>query len=160
MVKASVSGLNPTHKYAIVMDIVPVGDNRYKFHNSEWKIRGKAEPMGSERGRLYIHPDSPATGAIWEKQLITFQKCKITNNHQDQLGYVSLHKCLHLGGVVGVAAVVTDKGRTHYSVYIAWLLQWFTVFVYRIFWNCGLDMCWLLYNNNYMQYFLNTYNIM
>ena len=89
VVKCSVAGLNPTHKYAIVMDIVPVGDNRYKFHDSEWVITGKAEPMGSERGRLYVHPDSPATGAVWEKQLITFQKCKITNNHLDQLGYVS-----------------------------------------------------------------------
>lgn len=90
VVKCSVSGLNPTDKYAIVMDIVPVGDNRYKFHDSEWVITGKAEPMGTERGRLYVHPDSPATGAVWEKQLITFQKCKITNNHLDQLGYVSL----------------------------------------------------------------------
>ena len=96
MVKASVSGLNPTHKYAIVMDIVPVADNRYKFHDSEWVVTGKAEPMGSERGRLYVHPDSPATGAVWEKQLITFQKCKITNNHLDQLGYVSPHKSLYL----------------------------------------------------------------
>nr|CAD66613.1 T-box protein [Suberites domuncula] len=95
VVKCSVAGLNPTHKYAIVMDIVPVGDNRYKFHDSEWVITGKAEPMGSERGRLYVHLDSPATGAVWEKQLITFQKCKITNNHLDQLGYVvlnSMHK--------------------------------------------------------------------
>ena len=100
VVEASVSGLNPTHKYAIIMDIVPVGDHRYKFHNSEWVITGKAEPMGSKTGRLYVHPDSPATGAVWEKQLITFQKCMITNNHLDQLGYVSLHKCLHLGGVV------------------------------------------------------------
>lgn len=89
VVKCSVAGLNPTHKYAIVMDIVPVADNRYKFHDSEWVVTGKAEPMGSERGRLYVHPDSPATGAVWEKQLITFQKCKITNNHLDQLGYVS-----------------------------------------------------------------------
>ena len=104
VVKCSVAGLNPTDKYAIVMDIIPVGDNRYKFHDSEWVITGKAEPMGSERGRLYVHPDSPATGAVWEKQLITFQKCKITNNHLDQLNYVSefievlstlARECLH-----------------------------------------------------------------
>ncbi len=69
------------------MDFLPVGDNRYKFHDSQWVISGKAEPMG--RQLLYVHPDSPATGAVWEKQLITFQKCKITNNHLDQHNYVS-----------------------------------------------------------------------
>lgn len=89
MVKVSISCLEPDALYAVVMDIVPVGDNRYKFHDSEWVVTGKAEPMGSEKGRLFVHPDSPATGASWEKQIITFQKCKITNNHLDQLGYVS-----------------------------------------------------------------------
>lgn len=91
MVKVSISGLEPDALYAVVMDIVPVGDNRYKFHDSEWVVTGKAEPMGSEKGRLFVHPDSPATGASWEKQIITFQKCKITNNHLDQLGYVSVN---------------------------------------------------------------------
>ena len=89
VVKVSISGLEPDALYAVVMDIVQVGDNRYKFHDSEWVVTGKAEPMGSEKGRLFVHPDSPATGASWEKQIITFQKCKITNNHLDQLGYVS-----------------------------------------------------------------------
>lgn len=83
----SVSGLEPEAKYLIVMDVVTVGDNRFKFHESEWVVTGKAEP--SLPGRLYVHPDSPATGAAWEKQLISFQKLKITNNHLDQLGQVS-----------------------------------------------------------------------
>ena len=89
MVKISVSGLEPDDKYVIVMDIVAIEDNRFKFHDSEWVVTGKAEPMGSDGTRLYVHPDSPALGSVWEKQLITFQKCKITNNHLDQLGYVS-----------------------------------------------------------------------
>lgn len=88
MIKVSVSGLEPDAKYIIVMDVIPVGDNRYKFHDSEWVVTGKAEPTSA--GRLYVHPDSPATGAVWEKQIISFQKLKITNNHLDQLGYVSL----------------------------------------------------------------------
>ena len=83
----SVSGLEPDAKYLIVMDAVTVSDNRYKFHDSEWVVTGKAEP--ALPGRLYIHPDSPAMGAVWEKQLVTFQKLKITNNQLDQLGYVS-----------------------------------------------------------------------
>ena len=89
MVKCSVSGLDPDDNYAIVMDAISVGDNRFKFHDSEWVVTGKAEPMGNEKGRLYVHPDTPSSGAKWEKQLLTFQKCKITNNHLDQLGYVS-----------------------------------------------------------------------
>ena len=88
VIKMSVSGLEPDTKYIIVMDIVAIDDNRYKFHDSEWVVTGKAEPHLP--GRLYIHPDSPATGAVWEKQLISFQKLKITNNHLDQFGFVSL----------------------------------------------------------------------
>ena len=87
VIKISVSGLEPDTKYIIVMDIVAIDDNRYKFHDSEWVVTGKAEP--SLAGRLYVHPDSPVTGAVWEKQLISFQKLKITNNHLDQCGYVS-----------------------------------------------------------------------
>ena len=90
VVKCSVSGLDPDDNYAVVMDVVTVGDNRFKFHDSEWVVTGKAEPVGNEKGRLYVHPDTPSSGAKWEKQLLTFQKCKITNNHLDQLGYVSL----------------------------------------------------------------------
>ena len=86
VIKISVSNLEPETKYIIAMDIVPVADNRYKFHDSEWVVTGKAEPTSP--GRLYIHPDSPAPGAVWEKQIISFQKLKITNNNLDQLGYV------------------------------------------------------------------------
>ncbi len=90
VVKCSVSGLDPDDNYAVVMDVLSIGDNRFKFHDSEWVVTGKAEPMGNEKGRLYVHPDTPSNGAKWEKQLLTFQKCKITNNHLDQLGYVSI----------------------------------------------------------------------
>ena len=60
---------------------------RYEFHDSEWMISGKAEP--AQPGRLFIHPDSPATGAHWMKETISFQKLKLTNNNLDQFGYVS-----------------------------------------------------------------------
>ena len=89
VIKLSVAGLEQNAKYIVVMDIVPIGDNRYKFHDSEWVVTGKAEP--ALPGRLYIHPDSPATGSVWEKQLISFQKLKLTNNHLDQFGYVSAY---------------------------------------------------------------------
>ena len=88
VIKVSIAGLNPKLKYILVMDIVPVDDNRYKYHNSEWTIAGKAEPHMP--GRLYVHPDSPSTGAQLMRQVISFQKIKLTNNHLDQSGHVSL----------------------------------------------------------------------
>ena len=93
VIKICVANLEPVTKYIIALDRVPVADNRYKFHDSEWVVTGKAEP--SSPGRLYIHPDSPAPGAVWEKQVVSFQKLKITNNRLDQLGYLilnSMHK--------------------------------------------------------------------
>ena len=69
------------------MEIVPVDNNRYKFNDSEWVVVGKAEPSSPER--LYIHPDSPASGAMWEQQIISFQKLKMTNNYYlDHTAYV------------------------------------------------------------------------
>ena len=108
VVKMSVSGLEPDAKYFIVMDMVAVDDNRYKFHDSEWVVTGKAEP--SMTGRLYIHPDSPATGAVWEKQLISFQKLKITNNHLDTFGYVSplVTLCAQVCDIVFIAHLVWE----------------------------------------------------
>ena len=50
-------------------------------------VAGKAEP--AMPGRLYVHPDSPATGSHWMRQLVSFQKLKLTNNHLDPFGHVS-----------------------------------------------------------------------
>ena len=87
VIKVNITGLNPKLKYILVLDIVPVDDNRYKYHNSEWTVAGKAEPHLP--GRLYVHPDSPSTGAQWMRQTVNFQKVKLTNNHLDQAGHVS-----------------------------------------------------------------------
>ena len=86
--KINVEGLDAHAKYILLVDIVPMDDCRYKYHNSEWVVTGKAEPHMP--GRLYIHPDSPASGSHWMKQSIAFQKLKLTNNNLDQNGHVSL----------------------------------------------------------------------
>ncbi|XP_013379423.1 T-box transcription factor TBX3 isoform X3 [Lingula anatina] len=91
--KASLSGLDPHAKYILLVDIIPVDDCRYKYHNSEWVVTGKAEPHMP--GRLYIHPDSPSSGAHWMKQSVSFHKLKLTNNNMDQNGHIilnSMHK--------------------------------------------------------------------
>ena len=85
--KISLEGLNANFKYILLMDIVPLDDCRYKYHNSEWMVTGKAEPFMP--GRLYIHPDSPASGNHWMKQPTSFHKLKLTNNNLDQNGHVS-----------------------------------------------------------------------
>ncbi|XP_041856334.1 T-box transcription factor TBX5b isoform X2 [Melanotaenia boesemani] len=90
--KVKVTGLNPKTKYILLMDIVPGDDHRYKFADNKWSITGKAEP--AMPGRLYVHPDSPATGAHWSRQLVSFQKLKLTNNHLDPFGHV-FHHPLH-----------------------------------------------------------------
>ncbi|XP_052214577.1 T-box transcription factor TBX3-like [Dreissena polymorpha] len=91
--KVSLEGLDPHSKYILLVDIVPLDDCRYKYHNSEWVVTGKAEPHMP--GRLYIHPDSPASGSHWLKQPVTFHKLKLTNNNLDQNGHIilnSMHK--------------------------------------------------------------------
>ena len=40
-------------------------------------------------GRVYLHPDSPNSGAHWMKQDIVFSKLKLTNNKSNDQGHVS-----------------------------------------------------------------------
>lgn len=93
LLKVSITGLEPTTKYFVMIDIVPADDSRYKFQGKEWVIAGKAEPHLP--GRLYVHPDSPASGAQWMRHPVQFQKVKLTNNNLDQQGHIvlnSMHK--------------------------------------------------------------------
>ncbi len=39
--------------------------------------------------RIHLHPDSPARGAQWMKQVISFDKLKLTNHQLDDNGHVS-----------------------------------------------------------------------
>lgn len=92
-IKARVSGLDPRAKYFLLMDIVPADDCRYKFHNCRWMVAGKADPEMPKP--LYMHPDSPSTGAQWMQKTISFHKMKLTNNIADKYGYTilnSMHK--------------------------------------------------------------------
>lgn len=75
------------------MDIVAADDCRYKFHNSRWMVAGKADPEMPKR--MYIHPDSPATGEQWMAKPVAFHKLKLTNNISDKHGFTilnSMHK--------------------------------------------------------------------
>jgi len=50
-------------------------------------VAGKADP--ATPGRVHYHPDSPAKGAQWMKQIVSFDKLKLTNNLLDDNGHVS-----------------------------------------------------------------------
>lgn len=38
--------------------------------------------------RAYIHPDSLASGDTWMRQVVSFDKLKLTNNELDDQGHV------------------------------------------------------------------------
>ncbi|UJR27075.1 hypothetical protein I4U23_008377 [Adineta vaga] len=87
--KVKVTGLNPQAKYVFLMDIQAADSHRYKFHNSKWMIAGNADPEMSKR--LYVHPDSPATGEQWMSKSVSFHKLKLTNNLSDKNSYTILN---------------------------------------------------------------------
>uniref|UniRef100_UPI003AAC8685 T-box transcription factor TBX3a isoform X1 n=1 Tax=Centroberyx gerrardi TaxID=166262 RepID=UPI003AAC8685 len=91
--KVRCTGLDKKAKYILLMDIVAADDCRYKFHNSRWMVAGKADPEMPKR--MYIHPDSPATGEQWMSKVVNFHKLKLTNNISDKHGFVSNHCALN-----------------------------------------------------------------
>ncbi|XP_068167435.1 T-box transcription factor TBX3-like isoform X2 [Antennarius striatus] len=91
--KARCTGMDRKAKYILLMDVVTADDCRYKFQNSRWLVAGKADPEMPKR--MYIHPDSPATGEQWMSKVINFHKLKLTNNISDKHGFTilnSMHK--------------------------------------------------------------------
>ncbi|KAK0094360.1 hypothetical protein PV326_011132, partial [Microctonus aethiopoides] len=87
--RVSFNGLRPDGRYSVLMDIVPVDKKRYRYayHRSSWLVAGKADPPAP--ARLYVHPDSPFTGEQLRKQIVSFEKVKLTNNEMDRHGHVT-----------------------------------------------------------------------
>ena len=54
------------------------------FSFSRWMVAGKSDPEMPKR--MYIHPDSPATGEQWMNKVVSFHKLKLTNNLGDKSG--------------------------------------------------------------------------
>jgi len=92
-VRVSFSGplrqIQPADRYAVLMDIIPMDSKRYRYayHRSAWLVAGKADP--APPARLYAHPDSPFSCEALRKQVISFEKVKLTNNEMDKNGQVS-----------------------------------------------------------------------
>lgn len=84
--RVSVTGLDPEARYLFLLDVVPVDAARYRWQGRRWEPSGKAEPRLPDR--VYIHPDSPATGAHWMRQPVSFHRVKLTNSTLDPHGHV------------------------------------------------------------------------
>ncbi|XP_064466361.1 T-box transcription factor TBX20-like isoform X2 [Ornithodoros turicata] len=94
-VRVSFTGVQPDARYIVLLDIVPVDNKRYRYayHRSSWLVAGKADPPSP--ARLYPHPDCPFTGDQLRKQVVSFEKVKLTNNEMDKQGHIvlnSMHK--------------------------------------------------------------------
>ncbi|XP_055692938.1 T-box transcription factor TBX10 [Lutzomyia longipalpis] len=123
-------GLDPQATYIMLMDFVPCDDKRYRyaFHSSSWVIAGKADPISPPR--IHVHPDSPAPGAAWMKQIVSFDKLKLTNNQLDENGHIilnSMHRYqprFHIvylppkvtASRVGVSGTTTEE-QSHYRTF-------------------------------------------
>lgn len=86
--RVSFGGAKLTQKYIIAMDIVPTDSKRYRYayHRSSWLVAGKADPP--VQSRLFVHPDGPFSGDALFKQIVSFEKVKLTNNEMDKCGHV------------------------------------------------------------------------
>ncbi|XP_070313188.1 T-box transcription factor TBX10 [Odocoileus virginianus] len=89
--QVKILGMDTLADYALLMDFVPLDDKRYRyaFHSSAWLVAGKADP--ATPGRVHFHPDSPAKGAQWMRQIVSFDKLKLTNNLLDDNGHIILN---------------------------------------------------------------------
>ncbi|GLV37788.1 midline [Carabus blaptoides fortunei] len=89
--RVSFTGVRPEQRYAVLLDIVPVDNKRYRYayHRSSWLVAGKADPPAP--CRLYAHPDSPFSGEQLRKQVVSFEKVKLTNNEMDKNGQIVLN---------------------------------------------------------------------
>lgn len=92
VVRCSVSGLEPSAMYEVVMDFAQIDSHKWKYVNGEWSQGTKPDP--AQLKSEYKHPDSPHFGSHWMKDLISFGKVKLTNKppNKGQIQLNSLHK--------------------------------------------------------------------
>ncbi|XP_066246393.1 T-box transcription factor TBX20-like [Euwallacea similis] len=123
-VRVSFTGIRPDQRYAVLLDIVPVDNKRYRYayHRSSWLVAGKADPPAP--CRIYAHPDSPYSGEQLRKQVVSFEKVKLTNNEMDKNGQIvlnSMHRYqprIHIVKWREHAGPITDLEQEQYRTYV------------------------------------------
>ena len=128
----------PGVKYLVLLDIVPCDNKRYRYayHRSAWLVAGKADPAPPHR--LHPHPDGPFTAEQLRKQVIGFEKVKITNNETDNTGQIilnSMHKFQPRVYLVkrseGQNGPVTDIEKEKYRTFVFPETQFTAVTAYQ-----------------------------
>lgn len=89
-----ISDLDLHAHYCILLELTAASHCRYKYSNSGgWAPTGAEEAQSPQR--VYLHPESPATGEYWMSQPISFGRLKLTNTPAPPAGHVvlsSMHK--------------------------------------------------------------------
>ncbi|EDO40811.1 predicted protein, partial [Nematostella vectensis] len=93
--RVSFIDLDPRDSYAVMLDIVPLDNkrHRYSYTDSAWFVAGEADPTPPRR--VYVHPESPFSGEELARQVLSFERVKLTNNPKDVNGNIilnSMHK--------------------------------------------------------------------
>ncbi|XP_050670147.1 T-box transcription factor TBX20-like isoform X1 [Leptidea sinapis] len=123
-VRVSFAGCRSEARYAVLLDVVPVDGKRYRYayHRSSWLVAGKADPPAP--ARLYPHPDSPFSGDQLRKQVVSFEKVKLTNNEMDKNGQIvlnSMHRYqprIHLVKIREGSGPITDLSREQHRTFV------------------------------------------
>ncbi|XP_013394092.1 T-box protein 1-like [Lingula anatina] len=110
----SLQGLDPQAHYNVFVDMVLADPHHWKFQTGKWVPCGQAEQLPAN-GRIYMHPDSPNSGAHWMKQDITFSKLKLTNNKNCDQGFIVLNSMHKHQPRIHVIEVGSCSGNTRES---------------------------------------------
>lgn len=110
---------NSRDRYQVLMDILPYDNKRYRYayHKSSWQQAGKADPPSPTK--LFLHPDGPFTLDQLKRQVISFEKIKLTNNDANKHGYVStniMHERMMPGRVFG--AIMNLESRVSREAFL------------------------------------------
>lgn len=105
-IELTITGLERRARYWVLLEVEPASDRRHKYvggsssgigslekgyGNARWTSIGPAELQPGIDRRIYLHPDSPETGAHWmQQQPLKFDKLKLTNNAVDPRNNVSV----------------------------------------------------------------------
>ena len=80
MISLTFEDLNPTQMYAVMVDFVFADEFRYCFdaNSNRWGPWGLI--IEENCSRMYLHPETPTTGAILMHSILTFKKLKLSNS--------------------------------------------------------------------------------
>ena len=105
---------------------------------SRWMVAGKADPEMPKR--MYIHPDSPASGEQWMQKVVSFHKLKLTNNHSDKQGFVSVRNCSFSSPATQTPLQLICSFYRPFSIRCTSTNPASILSVQTTFWNCRIPL--------------------